>query len=63
MIKSSQDIIRAAKKLSAGGIRPRVAVAVAQDPDVLEAMQSAHDDGICDGTLFGAEAKIRELGE
>lgn len=63
MIKSSQDIIRAAKKLSAGGVRPRVAVAVAQDPDVLEAMQSAHDDGICDGTLFGDEAKIRELGE
>lgn len=62
MIKSAQDIIRAAKKLSAG-VRPRIAVAVAQDPDVLEAMQSARDDGICDGTLFGDEAKIRELAE
>ena len=63
MIKSSQEIIRAAKKLSAGGARRRVAVAVAQDPDVLEAMQSAHEDGICDGALFGDESKIRELAE
>ncbi|MDD4050626.1 MAG: phosphate acyltransferase [candidate division Zixibacteria bacterium] len=63
MIKSSQEIIRAAKKLSAGGVRRRVAVAVAQDPDVLEAMQSAHEDGICDGSLFGDETKIRELAE
>ncbi len=63
MIKSSQEIIRAAKKLSAAGVRRRVAVAVAQDPDVLEAMQSAHDDGICDGSLFGDETRIRELAE
>ena len=63
MIKSSTEIIKAAQALSGGGVRRRVAVAVAQDADVIKAVQSAFADGICDGSLFGDEAKIRELAE
>jgi phosphate butyryltransferase len=61
MLKSSSDIIAAAQKLSRRGKPYRVAVAAAQDADVLGAMQSAHDDGICMGSLFGDESKIRQL--
>ncbi len=61
MLKSSDDIIAAAQKLSRRGKPYRVAVAAAQDVDVLGAMQSAHDDGICVGSLFGDETKIRQL--
>ncbi len=61
MLKSSVDIIAAAQKLSRRGKPYRVAVAVAQDADVLGAVQSAHDDGICVGSLFGDETKIRQL--
>jgi len=63
MLKSSQDIINAALKLSQHGPRRRVAVAVAQDADVLGAVKSAHDDGLCDASLFGDEQRIRELAE
>lgn len=62
MIKSSQEIIDAAVKLSVT-TRRRVAVAVAQDADVIGAVRSACDDGICNGSLFGDEAKIRELAD
>jgi phosphate butyryltransferase len=41
----------------------RVAVAVAQDADVLGAVRSAYDDGICDASLFGDEKKIKALAE
>ncbi len=61
MLKSSDDIIAAAQKLSRRGKPYRVAVAAAQDVDVLGAMQSAHDDGICVGSLFGDETKIRQM--
>ena len=61
MIKSSTEIIEAARALSKGGGRRRVAVAVAQDADVIGAVQSAQADGICEGSLFGDEKKIREL--
>lgn len=63
MLKSSQEIIEAARLLSQDGKRPRVSVAVAQDADVLGALRSAYDDGICDASLFGDEARIRELAE
>ncbi len=63
MMKSSQDIINAARKLSEGGKKPRIAVAVAQDADVLGAVRSAYDDGICDGSLFGDEVKIKEAAD
>ncbi len=61
MLKSSDEIIAAAQKLSRRGKPFRVAVAAAQDADVLGAVQSAHDDGICVGSLFGDEEKIRQL--
>ena len=63
MLKSSQEIIAAAQKLSHNGKRPRIAVAVAQDADVISAVRSAYDDGICDGSLFGDEAKIKEAAD
>ncbi|MCP4568254.1 MAG: phosphate butyryltransferase [FCB group bacterium] len=63
MIKSSAEIIKAAQALSENGRRRRIAVAVAQDADVIGAVQSAFADGICDGSLFGNEVKIKELAE
>jgi len=63
MLKSADDIIGAARRLSREGKRRRVAVAAAQDADVLGAVRSAYDDGICDGTLFGDEAQIRSLAD
>jgi len=61
MIKTSAQIIDAARQLSRGDKRRRVAVAVAQDADVIGAVQSAYSDGICDGSLLGDEKIIREL--
>lgn len=63
MIKSSQEIIAAAQKLSQNGKRPRISVAVAQDADVLGAVNSAYEDGICDASLFGDEQKIKSLAD
>ncbi len=63
MIKSSQEIIAAAQKLSQNGKRRRISVAVAQDADVLGAVRSAYDDGICDASLFGDGQKIKNLSE
>ncbi len=63
MLKSSDDIITAAKKLSKDGEPFRVAVAVAQDIDVIGAVRSAQDDGICRGSLFGDEKRIRRLAD
>jgi phosphate butyryltransferase len=61
MLKSSQEIIDAARRLSQDGKRSRISVAVAQDVDVLGAVRSAYDDGICEASLFGDEARIKEL--
>ena len=63
MITSAQGIIDAARKLSAGGRRRRVAVAAAQDAAVLEAVMSARDDGICDASLFGDKSAITKLAD
>jgi phosphate butyryltransferase len=63
MLKSSKEIIAAAQKLSRNGGKPRVSVAVAQDVDILGAVRSAYDDGICDASLFGDKDKIKALGE
>ncbi len=62
MIRSSDEIIRAAQRLSTR-VRRRVAVAVAQDIDVIAAVRSAYDDGICDALLVGDEAAIRVLAD
>ena len=61
MLRSSQEIIDAAKAFSHAGTRPRISVAAAQDADVLGAVRSCYDDGICDATLFGDTGKINEL--
>ena len=63
MIKSSAEIIAAARELSRGDRKRRVAVAGAQDADVLGAVRSACDDGICEASLFGDETTIRELAQ
>ncbi len=61
MLKSSDEIIAAAKRLSHEGKPFRVAVAAAQDADVLGAVRSAAADGICEASLIGDEARIRKL--
>ena len=63
MLRSSQEIIDAAKAFSHAGTRPRISVAAAQDADVLGAVRSCYDDGICDATLFGDKGKINELAD
>ncbi len=60
-IKSSDQIIAAAAKLSEQGKKKMVAVAAAQDADVLEALSSAHAEGILDATLFGDADLIRKM--
>lgn len=60
MIKSSDEIIDTARKISKKHGRFGISVAVANDADVLGAIKSAYDDGICDATLFGDKGKIEE---
>lgn len=60
MIRSAQEIIDTARALSGGGTRRRIAVAMAQDADVISAVRSAYDDGFCDATLVGDEVAIRK---
>jgi len=62
-IKSSDQIIATARELGAAGRKKMVAVAGAQDVDVLGALASARDEGILEATLFGDKAVIRELAE
>jgi len=63
-ITSSDHIIASAAKLSeTSGKRKMVAVAGAQDPDVIGALVSANADGILDATLFGDKSKIEEIAE
>ncbi|MFH1699818.1 MAG: phosphate acyltransferase [Candidatus Zixiibacteriota bacterium] len=61
MIKSSDDIIDAARKISNRRGLFRIAVAVANESNVLAAIKSAYDDGICDAILFGNKGKIEEI--
>ncbi len=60
-IDSSDMIIEAAAKLSGAGRKKMVAVAGAQDVDVIGALSSANADGILDATLFGDKDKIEEI--
>jgi len=60
-IKSSDEIIAVARDLAATGKKKMVAVASAQDADVVGALASANADGILDATLFGDAKKIRKL--
>ncbi len=60
-ISSSDQIIEAAARLSETGQKKMVAVAGAQDVDVIGALSSANADGILDATLFGDRSKIEEI--
>jgi phosphate butyryltransferase len=60
-IVSSDMIIEAARELARTGRKKRVAVAAAQDADVLGAIASAHAEGILDATLFGDREEITRL--
>ena len=60
-ISSSDQIIEAAARLSETGQKKMVAVAGAQDIDVIGALSSANADGILDATLFGDRSKIEEI--
>lgn len=58
MIKSFSELLDSARKKAL----KRVAVAVAQDPIVIEAVKLAREEGIAVAVLIGDEKKIVELG-
>ncbi len=60
-INSSDQIIEVAAQLSKTGQKKMVAVAGAQDVDVIGALSSSNADGILDATLFGDKSKIDEI--
>lgn len=60
-IHSSDQIIAEAGKLSAFGKKKMVAVAAAQDIDVLGALASAKTENILDATLFGDKGMIEQM--
>ncbi|WP_255517003.1 MULTISPECIES: phosphate butyryltransferase [Thermoactinomyces] len=57
MLRSFEEILKKAESLPS----VKVAVAAADDQDVLEAVRDAMQHGIADFLLFGDEAKIREI--
>ena len=59
MYQTFEDVIAEAKKRGP----KKVAVAVAQDPDVLEALKNAQDQGLVSPILVGEAAAIRPLAE
>jgi len=62
-IHSSDDLIARAVERAKAGQRKTVAVAAAQDADVIDAVSQAQADGFLDGILVGDAAKIRALAE
>ncbi len=59
MVKNFDDVI---EKVKSGRIR-KVAVAVAQDEPVLEAVKAAKEQGIADAVLVGDEKAIKEVAD
>ncbi len=59
MIKNFDELMEKAKNVD----KKKVSVAVAQDKEVLKAVQAAHRMGIADSILVGDEEKIREIGK
>lgn len=57
MIKNFEDVLQKVKSLST----KKIAVAVAQDKPVLEAIKDAQEQGIADAILVGDKAKIQEV--
>ncbi len=62
-ITSADGIIDAAKTLGSKYGPFKVAVAAAEDDDVLKACSEAANLGFAQFTLFGSEAKLREIGD
>ncbi len=60
-IHSSDQLIERAVAIAREGRKKTVAVAVAQDVDVIGAVSQAQDDGYVNGILVGDKAKIKEL--
>lgn len=60
-IHSSDELIARAVEIANEGRKKRVAVAAAQDADVIEAMSQAAQDGFLDGILVGDGDAIRNL--
>ncbi len=59
MLNTFQQIIDEAKR----GGKQRIAIAAANDADVLEAVKMAMEIGLADFTLFGDLASIRQTGK
>lgn len=57
MIKNFQDVLQKVKSLNT----KKIAVAVAQDKPVLEAIKDAQEQGIADAILVGDKVKIQEV--
>jgi len=60
-IHSADELIERAKAIAEAGRKKRVAVAAAQDADVLAAVAQAHGEGFLDATLCGDKTKIEEI--
>lgn len=60
-IHSSDELIARAVAIADEGRKKRVAVAAAQDVDVIGAVVQAQADGFIEAELFGDASKIREL--
>jgi phosphate butyryltransferase len=57
-IRRASELIERARALAGAGRRQRIAVAAAQDPDVLDALSEAFEEGIAEPYLFGDREKI-----
>jgi phosphate butyryltransferase len=57
MIKNFEDVLQKVKSLNT----KKIAVAVAQDKPVLEAIKDAQEQGIADAILVGDKSKIQEV--
>jgi len=62
-IHSSDELIARAIEIADEGRKKRVAVAAAQDVDVIEAVAQAAADGFIDGILVGDSKEVRLLAE
>ena len=58
-LKSLRDLIEAAKALG----KQRIAVAVGQDPDVIESLKIAGEMGLAEGVFVGDAGKIRSMAD
>lgn len=62
-IHSAQELIGRATEIAGEGRRKTIAVAAAQDADVIGAVAQGKAEGFLDGVLCGDEGRIRELAD